>query len=389
MKLRANEGLTYGANSGFEPNRQAGGFQASTFTRTEKTAAAIGMLVDLLKEFKANPSTEQEFQEARSFLVGSFGVSTETASAVAGRVLTTAVYGLDPGYFPQYRERLLKLTREEMNAALQRFLQPDKLSIVAVGNAKEFAKQLEPFGPVRVLKGDDVDYVAPDLLKKKQQVTSNAETKAAGQALVAAAVTAMGGLEKLAAVKDVTLTGKLTLTLPQGKMEADSTEEILYPAHYKMTMKLPVATIIQAVAGPSAWMAQGPQTEDLPANLAADLRKSIPASAGGLGLLLAAAQGHAEVVATGAATALWKQGDFEVHLTFDSASHLLTQVRYKAIGMMGPAETETTFADFSAAGGLMLPGSENIRQNGQPLGVRVLSARSVNSGLKPEGFAKK
>lgn len=168
MKLRASEGLTYGASSYFEPSRFAGIFEASTFTRTEKTAEAIRMLVDLLKEYRENPATDEEFEEARAYLSGSFAIATETASSVAARVLAAEVNGLGSDYWPRYRERLEKLTREEVAAAVQRFLQPDKVTITAVGNASAFAKALEAYGPVRVIPVSDLDLTAPDLVKPRR-----------------------------------------------------------------------------------------------------------------------------------------------------------------------------------------------------------------------------
>ncbi|MGC8883356.1 MAG: M16 family metallopeptidase [Bryobacteraceae bacterium] len=168
MKLRANEGLTYGANSYFEPSRFAGIFEASTFTRTEKTADAIRMLVELLKEFRENPSTDEEFEEAKAFLYGSFAIATETAGSVASRVLTAEVHGLGSDYWRRYRERLERTTRAEVEAAVRRFLHPDRLAVTAVGNAKQFSRALEAFGPVRVIPAAELDLASPEMVRRKQ-----------------------------------------------------------------------------------------------------------------------------------------------------------------------------------------------------------------------------
>lgn len=388
MKLRANEGLTYGANSSFDPNRFAGTFQATTFTRTEKTAAAIGMLVELLKEFKQNPATDAEFKEAQAYMSGVFGIQTETAGAVAGRVLSAAIHGLGADYWATYRQRLMKLTRDDAASAIQRFLQPDKLSIVAVGNAKEFAKELEKFGPTRVIKSDDVDFIAPDLVKEKPKVAASPEGGAKAKALVAKAVEAMGGRERLAAVKDMTTAGKLKLTLPQGAMDADTMEEVLYPVHFKTVMKLPVGVITQVYAGGAAWMAQGTMVRDLPPNLAPELAKSVPAAAGGLGMLLAAAEGKAEAQLIDDTTVLWKGASFEATLGFDAATGRLVKMTMKTLGMMGPAEVQTTFDDFRTEGGLTLPYKSSIAQGGREVGLHTVAERKMNSGLKAEAFAK-
>ena len=388
MKLRANEGLTYGASSGFGPNRQAGTFEASTFTRTEKTFEATEMIVNLLKEFRANPATEAEFNEAKAYLLGSFGVSTETASAVAGRVMVAAVYGLGDDYYSGHLQRLQALNRQQVVEALQRFLDPAKLSIVAVGNAKEFASKMEAFGPTVIVKGDELDLVAPDLKKKRPAVVASPEGAAKAQALVQAAIEACGGKARVLAVKDHVTLGKLKLTLPQGTIEADTEETLLVPGHYKMVMTGPMGVVTQAVSPAGAWMAQGDAKQDLPAAVAAELAKSVTTGGGGLGLLAAVAEGKAEVQLLSPTTVLWKQDSFEATLTFDPAAHYLVKAVYKSIGMMGPAEMEIVFSDFRSVGGVTLPFVEELSQGGQKIGLRNISKRTLNSGVSAATFEK-
>lgn len=167
MKIRAKEGLTYDASSGFEAQRQAGSFTVGTFTRTEKTAEAIRMIVELLNEFKANPASEEEFADAKAFLYGSFALATETSGQVADRVLSAALHDLGEDYWTGYRARLDALTIDQVRAAVQRFLEPDKLSVIAVGNAQAFAKELAVYGPVTVIPQTELDLVAPGMRKPK------------------------------------------------------------------------------------------------------------------------------------------------------------------------------------------------------------------------------
>jgi zinc protease len=389
MKLRANEGLTYGANSSFSAKRLTGMFEASTFTRTEKTAEAIRMLVELLKEYRKNPATEAEFAEAKAYLLGNFGLSTETAGAVAGRVLNAAIFGLGEDYYPTYRTRLQALTREQVVGAAERFFHPEKLSIIAVGNAKEFSKDLAAFGPTRVIKSTDVDFVADDLLKAKPKVSASPEGAAKARALINKAAAAMGGVEKLASVKDATLSGKLKLTMPQGSFDAETDEAVLYPDRHKLVMKLPMGVITQVYNAGEAWMAQGAQSQAMPPAYAKEMAKEVPAALGGLGMLLAAATGKANVQLLDEATVLWKMGDFEAKLGFDAASGRLVKLTFSTIGMSGPAEMETTFDGFTTEDGLTLPTKETSAQNGQKVGERTITARKLNSGLAVEAFQKK
>lgn len=389
MKLRANEGLTYGAGSSFEPNRQAGMFNASTFTRTEKTADAIRFLLDVLKEAKANPATEEEFVEAKAYTMGVFALAVENASGVAGRTLSAAVTGLGDEYWPNYTKMIDALTRDRIARDFTSFLQPDKLTIVAVGNAKEFSKQLEAFGPVRIIPVDDLDLAAPDMVRVKEKVSMTGEGAAKAKALIEAAAAALGGRDKLAAVKDQTISAKVKLTLPQGAFDGESTESFLYPDRYKLVLKLPVAEVTQALDGEKAWMGQGNQFQELPAQLLGAMKQNLLTGGSAIALLNAALDSKAQSSALDTAEisgrkltpVLVKSGELEVKLFLDPTTSLPARLSYRSIGMQGPADFDVELSDYKDAGGLLLPHLEVTHQNGQKAIEKTITSRKVNSGV--------
>jgi zinc protease len=167
LRLRAKEGLTYGARSGLESERFAGLWNARSFTRTEETGKAVQVTLEVIRDFKANPVTPEELTEATSYLSGVFAIQTETAEGVAGRVLTSALHGLPADYWQTYRERVRKTTAQDVSAAVQRHMNPDNLSIVIVGKAEAFAKGLEPLGTVTVVPLSKLDLTQPELIAKQ------------------------------------------------------------------------------------------------------------------------------------------------------------------------------------------------------------------------------
>lgn len=395
MKLRASEGLTYGAGAGFQSDKLAGIFSASTFTRTEKTADAIRMIVDLIKDWKTNPATDEELNEAKAFLAGSYGLALETADAVAVRVLFQQIYDLPADYYTRYRENVMAITRERVAKAVQTHLQSDKLTIVAVGNAKEFAKSLEAFGPVRVISLADFDPIAPDMMRLKETVVSSAEGVAKGKALIEALAVAMGGKEKLLALKDVTVRAKAKISTPQGAMDAEMVENVLYPDKYKGVMTVMGMNIVQAVDGSSAYVAQGPQVQDLPAPMAKEFGRSVYTT-GGIGLLRATLSGEGEALALPPAevdgrkqnVVLWKIGEMEVKVFSDPEANQIRKLAYRGVGMQGPADFETTFGDYKEFNGLTLPTTESSTMNGQKAIERAISAYEFNTGLDAAAFKK-
>jgi zinc protease len=164
LKLRASEGLTYSAGSHLDLERAAGLFEATTFTRSGKTAAAVRFMLDLIEEWAGNPATQEELDEAKSYLTGSFSLAIEQAAAVARRLLAIPVYNLPADYWATWRERVRGLTVGDLRAAVSRHIRPRALAIVAVGDASQFASRLESFGEVRVVPASQFDPASESLL---------------------------------------------------------------------------------------------------------------------------------------------------------------------------------------------------------------------------------
>ena len=167
LRLRAKEGLTYGAGSALDSERLDGLWTATSFTRTEETARALNVMLEVISEFRKNPVTPAELAEATAYLSGVFAIQTETAGAVAGRVLTSALHGLPADYWQTYRDRVRKITAGNVSAAVERHVVPDQLSIIAVGNASGFVKPLEELGPVTLVPLAQLDLLQPGLVQKK------------------------------------------------------------------------------------------------------------------------------------------------------------------------------------------------------------------------------
>ena len=125
------------------------------------------LIVDLLQEFHDDPAQQEEFDEAKAYINGSFALATETSGQVAERVLSSALNGLGEDYWTGYRERLEALTIGQVRAAVQRFIEPAKLSIVAVGDAQAFSQELAAYGPATVIPKTELDLLSATLRTPK------------------------------------------------------------------------------------------------------------------------------------------------------------------------------------------------------------------------------
>jgi predicted Zn-dependent peptidase len=388
MKLRANEGLTYGANSALEAQRQTGVFAARSFSRTDKTSTAIKMMAGLLGEYRENPVTDAELNDAKAYLAGSFALSVETPEAVAQRVLILAVNGLPANYWDTYRDKILATTAEQVAAAVRRHLTPDRMDIVAVGNAAQFSKDLASLGTVDVIPLSQFDITAPNLRRASEPAAAaTGETKARGMKLAQEAADAVGGSAALDAVKNIESKGPMTISMGANSIKGDVDEVVLFPDKYRAAITLPMGTMVQAYDGKIAWLQQGPQTKEAPSDMIKEVQRDIEL-VGTVGLLRSAVNGKAGMVATGDNTAVWTMGEHKVNVTFDPASKRITKLSYHGMGLQGPADIDVEYADYRKAGDVYLPFHETLFQNGQKFAVRDYTDRQINADVKLAIFAK-
>lgn len=150
LNLREKHGITYGASSQFLYRRDPGPLIIRLAVATEAAATAVREVVAEMRRMQQEKVTEEELRETQDYLVGAFPSTLQTVSTLAKRLETLAVFGLPDDYYETYPALLRDLTPDTVRAAARRYLDPDRLAVVAVGPAEELTRQLEPLGPVTV-----------------------------------------------------------------------------------------------------------------------------------------------------------------------------------------------------------------------------------------------
>ena len=144
--LRSERGLTYGASADLNALKDTGDIVAETDTRSEKTAEALRLMVEEIGRLQRQRVSTRELADAQEYLTGSFPLTIETPSAIALQVLNAIFYGLDLNDLQTYRERVHMITVDDIQRVAQQYLRADRLSIVLVGDASVFAKDLPGVG---------------------------------------------------------------------------------------------------------------------------------------------------------------------------------------------------------------------------------------------------
>lgn len=146
INLRERHGYTYGARSQFAFRRQAGPFVVAAPVRNEVTRESVSEMLAELRRMRSGDVDDRELDDTKSYLMGVFPATVQTASDVASRLVDMELYGLPEDYFDRYRENIAAVTKDDVVRVANKYLDPDRTLIVIVGNAKQIREPLGTLG---------------------------------------------------------------------------------------------------------------------------------------------------------------------------------------------------------------------------------------------------
>ena len=152
QNLREDKGYTYGVYSGFRYDRTPGPFIIAGSVRANVTGASVSELLREAQAMADKPLGAEELAGARNAQLLSLPNHFETNSDIGASLAEAFVFDLPLDYYRQLPERLEAVTAADVQAVARRYLDPQRLMVVAVGERKKIASQLEKLklGPIEV-----------------------------------------------------------------------------------------------------------------------------------------------------------------------------------------------------------------------------------------------
>lgn len=148
--VRTKRGLAYSVGSRLMAGvHDQGVWLTRAETKLVSTQEVVNRFVANIERMRTELVTDQELAEAKEAYVNSFVFSFSSSSAVVSRLVELENDGLPKDFLQQVRDKVLKLTKEDILAAAKKHLHPDRLKIVAVGSGDALPKVLSTFGEVK------------------------------------------------------------------------------------------------------------------------------------------------------------------------------------------------------------------------------------------------
>jgi zinc protease len=402
--LRSDRGLTYGASADVNALKYTGNIVADTDTRSESTGEALRLIVDEFWRLQRQRVRDEELSDAQAYLTGSFPLTIETPSAIAMQIISAVFYGLDLNELQTYRERVNAITPDDIQRVASSYLRPDRLSIVLVGDASVFGKQLAGVGfdQYERIPLADLDLGSADL--KRLGTPAVRYLPAAyvlpqeepASELVSRAVKAKGGLERLRTIKTIKATATTTFFSDGRNVDVETTSFIRYPNAFRVDARMPTGLVTQVFNGGEYWIQDERGIREAPESVAEQIRGTVQRDV--VGLLLALADGKVSArrlpdVQTGGrevrALGIAARGLRPLILLLDPSTDLILAQRYDVPGGSGTTlQMEESFSDYRNINGLQVAFSAVVRRAGAPFLSRQLKTFESNVPLELSLFVK-
>jgi predicted Zn-dependent peptidase len=140
-RVRSDEGLAYDAGSTFGLGvYYPGNFRASFQSKNPTTSQAIEIIVEEINRVRTAKVTDEELETAKNSDIEVFPRIFATAGQIAGTFAQDEYTKRPADYWTTYRDRIRAVTADEVMRVAQKYLQPDKLVVLVVGNIDEITK---------------------------------------------------------------------------------------------------------------------------------------------------------------------------------------------------------------------------------------------------------
>lgn len=150
--VRSRMGLTYNVRGRFGCNYEYPGlFFTTCQTKLETMSAALEAMKNEITKMTQELPTDEELAQAKEQYLNSFVFQFDSKAKIVNRLMTYEFWGYPPDFLQKTKENIEKVTKEEVLRVAQKYLHPEQLRIMVLGNSAKFDPPLSKYGEVKAI----------------------------------------------------------------------------------------------------------------------------------------------------------------------------------------------------------------------------------------------
>ena len=136
-EVRVKRGLTYGVSTSLSAYSKASVMMGSVATRANAIRQTVQVVKDTMGTFAKNGPTQQELDDAKTYLTGSFPMAFASNRGTASQLGTFQRQNLDIGYVARRNSLIQAVTLADVRRVAGRIYDPAKLTVVIAGSPSD------------------------------------------------------------------------------------------------------------------------------------------------------------------------------------------------------------------------------------------------------------
>jgi zinc protease len=155
-RVRSDEGLAYDVGTSYGAGgRDLGTFTAFLQTRTESVGPAIRATLEEIRRIREQPVSEQELQMVKDSIINSYIFRFDSPLSNVVQLMQLEYDERPSNYYETLLDKFRAVTRPEILRVARKYLHPDRLTFVVVGDVKENGKEWAKLGRATTIPLDD------------------------------------------------------------------------------------------------------------------------------------------------------------------------------------------------------------------------------------------
>ncbi len=148
-EVRSRQGLAYWIGSAFSEPWDYGTIGIGCQTKNSSVGKVIENIQKIIEDIIKNPIPNKELNGAKEAIINSFVFRYSSSHSMVTQKMILDYYGYPKDYLESYTEKISKVSAHDVQNAAQKYLRPQEMSILIVGNPKGFDFPLEQWGAVK------------------------------------------------------------------------------------------------------------------------------------------------------------------------------------------------------------------------------------------------
>lgn len=143
--IREQKGYTYSPSSQVSTRYRDAYWVETADVTTKDTGASLKEILGEIKRLQSEPPPEQELKGIQNYMAGTFVLQNSSRAGIIAQLAFVDLHGLTADYLNSYVSRVYAVTPAQVQQMAAKYIQPDRATIVVVGDTKVIADQVAPY----------------------------------------------------------------------------------------------------------------------------------------------------------------------------------------------------------------------------------------------------